>query len=288
MKLGMNMLLWTTHVGEAHLPLFDLIKSAGYDGIEVPIFGGDEAHYAWLAGRLKDAGLAATALGVIPDEAHNPISESAVHRADAHDHLSWLVDCASALEAGLLCGPFHSPLGVFSGAGPTPDEFARCADAHRAMAERAASAAITLSVEPLNRFECYFLTTAAEADALAKTVGLPNYGWQYDTFHANIEEKSPVGAIERCGTTLNHVHISENDRGTPGEGHIDLGATLAALRRAGYDGWLTVEAFGQSLPELAAATKVWRPFFPSEAHVVQSAAALLRRLWGVPLDGARA
>ncbi|NJO36926.1 MAG: hypothetical protein HC871_03965 [Rhizobiales bacterium] len=42
---------------------------------------------------------------------------------------------------------------------------------------------------------------------------------------------------------------------------------MQALRAGGYDGWLTIEAFGKSLPALAAATKVWRDFFDSEEEV---------------------
>ena len=64
-----------------------------------------------------------------------------------------------------------------------------------------------------------------------------------------------------------HVHISENDRGTPGKGHVPWNETYKALRKAKYDGWLTIEAFGRALPALAAATRVWRDFFPSREEV---------------------
>ena len=77
MKAGFCMLLWTTHVTERHLPLLAAIKAAGYDGIEVPMFEGAPEHYAWLKGELADAGLAATAVGVIPDAGHSPISADA-------------------------------------------------------------------------------------------------------------------------------------------------------------------------------------------------------------------
>jgi len=73
MKAGFCMLLWSTHVTEAHLPLLARIKAAGYDGIEVPMFEGEPEHFGWLRGKLADEGLAATAVGVIPDAARNPI-----------------------------------------------------------------------------------------------------------------------------------------------------------------------------------------------------------------------
>ncbi len=97
-----------------------------------------------------------------------------------------------------------------------------------------------LAIEPLNRFECYFLNTMADARAYVQRVGHPNFGALYDTFHANIEEKDPVGVIAQTIDVIRHVHVSENDRGTPGRGHVpwarDLrGAARRRLRRLADD-----------------------------------------------------
>lgn len=54
------------------------------------------------------------------------------------------------------------------------------------------------------------------------------------------------------------------------------------LKQAGYDGWMTVEAFGSALPDLAAATKIWRPLFASEADVYEGAFRLMREGWDSP------
>jgi D-psicose/D-tagatose/L-ribulose 3-epimerase len=51
------------------------------------------------------------------------------------------------------------------------------------------------------------------------------------------------------------------------------------LRAGGYNGWYVIEAFGRALPEIAAATRVWRDFFPSEDEVVQSGHDFLREQW---------
>ncbi|MGH6921631.1 MAG: TIM barrel protein, partial [Geminicoccaceae bacterium] len=125
----------------------------------------------------------------------------------------------------------------------------------------------------------YFLNTMADAKAYAQRVGRPNFGVLYDTFHANIEEQDPVGCIYAAADVIRHVHISENDRGTPGKGHIDFAATARALRGVGYDGWLTIEAFGTALPALAAATKVWRDFFPSREEVYEHGIKTMREAW---------
>jgi D-psicose/D-tagatose/L-ribulose 3-epimerase len=110
-------------------------------------------------------------------------------------------------------------------------------------------------------------------------VAEPNYGYLYDTFHFNIEEKNLTDAIRATAPAINHVHISENDRGTPGTGHVDFAAVFGALKGSGYDGWLTVEAFGQALPDLAAATKVWRPLFVMPEDVYAGAFRLMKEGW---------
>ena len=279
MKLGINLLFCTDHVTEEHFPLIRRIKAAGFDGVEVPIFGGSVAHYANIGAFLRDEGLACSASTVSPDEARSPISPVAAHRQAALDHLRHATDCAAAMGADVLMGPFHSPLGVFIGQGPTETEKQHGAEVHRAMAVHAQAAGVTCAIEWLNRFECYFLTTLDDAAAYARLVGHPSFGTMHDTFHANIEEKDPVASIRRNMAQIRHVHISENDRGTPGKGHIDFLPPLRALREGGYDGWLTVEAFGRALPNLAAATRVWRDLFPSVDEVYEQGGPFIRRLW---------
>src|SRR5262249_50051690 len=177
-------------------------------------------------------------------------------RKKAVERLKWAAEMGAAAGGGLLCGPYHSPLAVFSGQGPTADEKKRAADVLRQAAEAAAKLKVKLAIEYLNRFECYFLTTAADARALVDRVNHPNFRTMYDSFHANIEEKTPTKGITTLGDRLIHVHISESDRGTPGTGMVHWDETFKALRQAKYDGWLVIEAFGRALPALAAATKV--------------------------------
>jgi len=279
MKAGFNLLLWTTHVGAAHFPLLEMLKATGYDGIEIPVFEGSAAHYAEVARAIRDNGLGCTTATILPDAAHSAISPDPASRQGALDHFAWAIECSSALGSEVLCGPFHQPLGQFSGAGPSEAEKAWAAEVHRRAAEMAADAGLVLAIEPLNRFECYFLNTMADARAHARRVDHPNFGVLYDTFHANIEEKDPVGCIAEAAEVIRHVHVSENDRGTPGRGHVPWLATFQALRAAGYDGWLTVEAFGTALPALAAATRVWRSFFASPEEVCREGLKTIRDNW---------
>lgn len=278
MKTSINMLLWTAHVTREHFPTLAALREAGFDGVEVPIFRGDAAHYGEIARELREQDLGCTAVTVM-DEQANPISPDAAVREAAVERLRWAVEMTATLGGEVLCGPIHSPVGVFTGRGPTEDEKRWATDVLRRAAEDAEGAGITLAVEYLNRFECYFLTTAAQARDLVQRVHHPRFRMMYDTFHANIEEKSITQAIACVAESLVHVHISENDRGTPGRGHVHWDETFAALRRAAYDGWLVIEAFGAALPTLAATTRVWRDLSPSAEDVYTRGLRLMKEKW---------
>lgn len=283
MKIGMNLLLWTGHVTEEHHPALRALKETGFDGVEVPVFdAGDEGHYRQLGRICDDIGLERTVVAIIPDEAHSPISPVAAHRQGAIDHLRRVIDCSAALGGQVLAGPWFQPLGQFTGERPSETELDRCAEVHRAILPYARSAGITAGLEPLNRFEAHLLNTVDQAVAYAARVGGDGIGILYDTFHANIEEKAPLAALRalHASGNLSHVHISENDRGTPGRGHAPLRETIGVLKELGYDGWLTIEAFGRGVPELAAATRVWRDFFPDPEEVYTEGYRLIRESWG--------
>ena len=89
-------------------------------------------------------------------------------------------------------------------------------------------------------------------------------------------EGRPADAIRTCAPYLAHVHISENDRSTPGTGGVNWAANFAALKEVGYDGWLVVEAFGLALPELVAATKIWRRMYQSEEQLARDGLAFMK------------
>jgi D-psicose/D-tagatose/L-ribulose 3-epimerase len=278
MKTGMNLLLWTTHVTEEHVPLFEKLKKTGFDGVEIPVFEGDAAHFKKLGAQLKNLGLGCTTVTVVGPE-HSPISPDAAIRRAALDRHKWAIEMTAHLGGENLCGPYHSPLGVFSGEGPTDDEKKRAVEVLRQSAEVAKHHKVQLCIEYLNRFECYFLTTAAQAAELVKSVNHPSFKTMYDSFHANIEEKSPRAAVQAMSGLFGHVHISEGDRGVPGTGMVHWDETFRALKEVKYDGWLVIEAFGRALPALAAATKVWRDLFPSAEEVYTQGLRFMKEKW---------
>jgi D-psicose/D-tagatose/L-ribulose 3-epimerase len=278
MKTGMNLLLWATHVTDEHFPILSQLKKAGFDGVEVPLFEGDAAHFTHVKKELDNQGLQCTTVTIVPAEA-NPISPEEKVRRAAVDRLKWAIEMTAALEGDVMAGPFHSPLAVFSGSGPTADERKRAADVLRQAAEIAQAHHVMLAIEYLNRFECYFLNTAADAKALVQAVNHPHFQLMYDTFHAHIEEKDVDKTIANIAGQLVHVHVSENDRGIPGTGKVHWDETFRALRRAKYDGWLTIEAFGRFLPDLAAATRVWRDLHSDPEEVYVNGLRFIKEKW---------
>lgn len=274
MKYGINLYLWADDMHDGLMPVLEKLKKMGYDGVEVPIFDLDLAKWKLWAKRLDDLGLERTANTVIAPE-HNPLSADPKIRDAAYQHMRGVVDACAAVGSPILCGPHQVALGVFTGKGATEEEWKRSVDHLRRVAEYAAGQDVVLAEEVVNRFELYHVNTLDQGVRLIDEVGHPNCRIHLDTFHAHIEEKNTADAIRRAGSRIAHVHISENDRGVPGTGSVAWDATFGALGDIGYDGWLTVEAFGNFLPNLAAATKIWRPLFDSEEQLAADALAFL-------------
>lgn len=279
MKLGINLLCLGGHIDESHLPHIERIAEIGYDHVEVPVMRGTPDHYLWLGERIAALGLGRAQTSIIPEPDANPLSTDPRIRQRGCDHLSWIQDCAEALGAETVGGPYHAPMGQFTGHGPTQVEFELGAEAHRAMADRAARGGYRLGLEHLNRFETYFLNTMEQARAYADLVDHPAFGIMYDTFHANIEEHDQPAAIRHLGDKMHVLHASENDRGVVGRGQIDFAAVFRAAKATGFDGHIVVEAFGSGVPELAAATRVWRPLFPDFETLFSESHDFIRRTW---------
>src|SRR5688500_18069914 len=102
MLLGFNLLLWTTHVTDEHLPLLAELKRAGFDGVELPMFEGEPEHYARLGRAIRDEGLRCTAVTVLPDEAHNALSADPAAREGAVARIRWAIDCLKAAGGEVL------------------------------------------------------------------------------------------------------------------------------------------------------------------------------------------
>lgn len=275
MLIGMNLFLWTTHVADRHFPILGDLSQTGFDLVEIPVSDYSAAEVSALRGELQQSGLACTTATLL-DADHNPIADDPRVRAAALDKLKADIDLSAELGSLALIGPMHSGHKVFHGRGPTAQEFERCVEVLGKAAEYAASAGIELSVEFLNRFECYFANTTAQMAALAETIDYPALGVLYDTHHANIEESDIGAAIREHRQQINHIHISESHRGTPGTGSVDWQSTFEALKAIGYDGRIVIEAFGTDVADVVPAVNIWRDCFESKQQVYQQGLQLIK------------
>lgn len=258
---GFNLLNWTAAVSDEHFPIIERLKTIGYDGIEIFTGNEDSAAYQRLGQFLKDQELGITCVTVLGEET-NPISPDATVRSRSLDRLKWNIDRCVDCGAELLCGPFHSAFATFSKAAPLAEEYQRSAEVLHEAGDYAQQAGVLLVPEALNRFECYLCNTMAQLRHLVELTDHPQVRAMYDTHHANVEEKTHASALRHIAPHLAHVHLSENDRGAPGSGHIDFAETLKTCAEIGYDGWFTIEAFSRADPDFANAINVWREFSP--------------------------
>jgi len=276
MRFGVNTMIWSGSV-DSSIP-FEAIKKAGVDGVEIPVFDAADFDVKAFRKTLADYGLDCTFCSVNPP-GKNPISEDAQVRKQTVEHWKKTIEAAAETGARLIAGPSYAPVGHLPGRRRTYDEWKWGVEFHQQIAPLLEKEGIDLAVEPLNRFETYFLNTAEDAVHFVEEINSPNIGILLDTFHANVEEKQLAAAYRRCGQHLKHVHTCENDRGIPGSGHIDWDGVFQALRDVNYDGWLTIESFNSTIPELSAATAIWRDLAASMDDIAFEGTKFLKEKW---------
>lgn len=275
MKYSINLLLWTDTLSTDKLPLLDKAKAIGFDAVELPMFDRDVTNAATWGKALDNLGLSRTGTCAFGPEDHL-ISNDPKVRRHAVDSIKQILDCCAAAGCSLMAGHATQALGVFTGKGPTQDEWKWALDGMRETAEHAGKVGVKIALEALNRFECYFLNCMADTGRFVREVNHPFCGAMYDTFHANIEEKSTRAALTSVKDILFHVHISESDRSTPGTGMVHWDEVFDTLHDIGYDETLCCEAFGLALPKLTAATKIWRKMYESEDQLGKDILAFMK------------
>jgi D-psicose/D-tagatose/L-ribulose 3-epimerase len=276
MKFGVNTFIWTANFDRSNLPLLPQLKAGGFDGVEVPLFRPAEFATADIAKGLAENGLECTICSVLTGGL-SIISEDAAVRRQTRVHMEECVKTAAEVGAKIMAGPLYSPVGYLPGRRRTPDEWKWAVDCYRSLGPVLQQYGVTIAIEPLNRFETYFLNTAQDAAALCDQIDHPNVGVLFDTFHANIEEKDIAQGYRTVGRHLKHVHTCENDRGIPGTGHVEWKSVFQALHDLKYDGWLTIESFGFALGELSAAASIWRDIAPTPESIAYEGVKFLKR-----------
>ena len=253
------MLVWSAVISDELMPVADRLKNIGYDGVECFLGDPNKTPYQRFGDHVQKLGMETTCVFVLGKE-ENIISPTKEVRTRGLERIKWAIDRAHDMHAKIIAGPFHSAHAIFAQHAPQDQEYGWSAEVLHAAGQYAAQAEIVLAIEAVNRFECYLCNTMEQLESLVARVAHPNVRAMYDTHHANIEEKKNTQAINTIAPVLAHVHISENDRGTPGDGHVHWDETFSAFAKNKYKGWLTIEAFSRNDPDFANAINVWREY----------------------------
>ncbi len=257
MKFGVNTFIWTAAFTREHLPLLPRIKAAGFDSVEVSLFNPAEFEAAAIRRGAAENGLAVTICSVLTGGL-SMVSDDPAIRARTKTHMEDCARKAAEADARLIAGPLYSPVGYLPGRRRTDEEWKRAVDSLPELGPTLADTRCHHRHRTPQSLRDLLPQHCRRRPRLCDEINHPNVGILFDTFHANIEEKNIADGYRTVARHLKHVHTCENDRGTPGTGHVDWPEVFQALRDIGYDGWLTIESFGFALGEISAAASIWR------------------------------
>jgi D-psicose/D-tagatose/L-ribulose 3-epimerase len=278
MQFGVHLFTFVPRIDSSVLEVLPRLAELGLEGCEIPLLAGrlDDVDVGALRRRLDELGLFRIAGTGIPEGLSTVSDDPAVRRAGVA-FVERCIDMTADLGADLLTGALYAPFGTGSaGGGRTTAQRARSVESLQQLCGHATKRGVTLGLEPLNRYEHFFVNTAAEAVSLVREVGASNLRVHLDTYHMNIEEKSMRGAVLSCGDLLCHVHAAENDRGTPGTGLVNWDELFRGLSGIGYRGRMVIETFFEPVPDIPDFSRVWRPLAPDPGTFCREGVAFLK------------
>ncbi|MEM8881530.1 MAG: sugar phosphate isomerase/epimerase family protein [Pseudomonadota bacterium] len=275
MKFGIHTGLWLARWTDDLVPAIRSAAELGFDGVEISLLGMSDEKATALGQTIRDHGLEVTCSDGLALDKDITSADGEV-RAAGVAYLDWAIEIAAKLGARGLAGVLFAPWGQFD-----PDNrvvrLERSAEALAQVDVALERHGVTLGLEALNRFETDLLNTAKDATDLARATGSPRIGALLDTFHLNIEEKDIARAIALSAGKLVHVHVSDNDRGVPGSGHVPWDAVRTGLERAKYDGWIVAEMFVIAGNPTSADLNIWRDIEPNDTEAARQALAFMQR-----------
>ena len=117
------------------------------------------------------------------------------------------------------------------------------AETFRDSVKRAEDRAVTICLEPLAPAETDFINTAADAIRFTEQFRSPNFQIILDV-KAMCSEAKPIPQIIReSSPRFAHFHANDKNLKGPGFGDVDFKPIAAALKEAGYNGYVSVEVF---------------------------------------------
>ncbi|EPX86486.1 Sugar phosphate isomerase/epimerase [Rubellimicrobium thermophilum DSM 16684] len=269
---GVHTSMWTMHWDRAGAER-TIPAAAAYkmDFIEIALLDTAIVDAAHTRALLEKHGLRAVCSLGLPE----PVWAS-VNPEGAIAHLKRALDKTAEMGAEALSGVTYGGIGQRTGVPPTPQEYDNIARALEAAAKHAKALGLAFGIEPVNRYENHLINTGRQAVEMIEKVGADNIFIHLDTYHMNIEEKGVANGILDAREHLRYIHLSESDRGTPGEGTCDWDEIFAALAAIGFKGGLAMESFINMPPQVAYGLAVWRPVAESFEEVMDRGLPFLR------------
>ena len=274
-RFGVTSWVW---VYPFNVSAIEKAKRAGADGIEIPVEDPKILDARSIKENLESHQLPCSSICAVMSPERDFTSPDRSIRDNALNYLKFCADFASKLEVDVIAGPVYAAVGkvIFD---DKEKAWRMAVEGVREAARYARDRGVYIAVEPLNRYETSLVNLASDVLRFIEDVGEENVKAHFDTYHANIEEKSFSSAIRMLGDKLFHVHACENDRGTPGTGHIPWREVAEALKDIGYERWLVIETFQPGVKEIARAASIWRPLERSQDLLAENGLKFLRGLF---------
>ncbi|MST01409.1 MAG: sugar phosphate isomerase/epimerase, partial [Pedosphaera sp.] len=159
-------------------------------------------------------------------------------RQQAREFIFGIINFAGILGAPAILGSMQ---GRWEGAVSREQALDWLAAELRALGERASGHGHCLLYEPLNRYETNLFNRVADAAKFIEERGIKNVKLLCDLFHMNIEETDVATALRAVALHIGHIHWADSNRHAMGFGHTDVAPIAAALKEAGYTGYISAE-----------------------------------------------
>ncbi len=279
MKFGANTFIWVSPFTSKDVDIIYKVRDLGFDVVEIALEDPSLVDLKGVKKALDSTGLESAVCGAF-GPTRDMVSDDPSIRKNARKYITYCIDACSELGSHIFGGPVYSAVGKTR---LVPEEKKReewnlCVETLRELSNLAQKREVVITVEPLNRFETDFINLAQDVVRLAEEVNSPNLRVMLDTFHMNIEEKNLGKAIRGAGRYLCHFHACENDRGTPGSGHIPWQEVASAIKDIGYNRYVVIESFTPGVKEIARAAAIWRKLEVDQDTLAREGLKFLRNL----------
>ena len=228
------------------------IRKAGYTGIEIAPFTLAEkprdvtaAQRAEYRDIIASEGLTFVGLHwlMVSPKGLHVTGPDAELRRQSWGHIRDLIDlCADLGPNGVMV--FGSPKQRATSGGLTREQATRhYIDGLAGVAPHAAARGVTVLVEALPANQCDVIQTLEEAAAIVREIASPAVETMFDVHNAIDEVEPHAVLVDRYFDRIRHVHVNELDGRHCGTGDYDFKPVFETLRRRGYAGWISLEAF---------------------------------------------